>query len=249
MNVGLTADVGVLVTPLINALLDTIRTDIQNDQRYSDEKKTKCEAVLNQLEQDSKTSYIQFLKDTRDLCDKTLELSTTERDSIQKAWIQVFEIYRTECKDFIRCTLLYLFQWKKNVESLRWKRGVCRLALPTIPIIVGAALYKWIDINLTSMLAGDFVVSLFPAWIIYSKTSTLGREINDYNACIERVPLLLKKYPLRLTDSLEVIEKQLDDISDDIFNTLKITNEVWHCDITLNLLRTRITDVLQSFQR
>ena len=31
MNVGLTADVGVLVTPLINALLDTIRTDIQND--------------------------------------------------------------------------------------------------------------------------------------------------------------------------------------------------------------------------
>jgi hypothetical protein len=252
-QVSVDGDVKNLLIEQAKNLLEQIQEDIRTNQKLSNQTKENCEAIVKRSQREYDAYLIMFLEETNILLNNARRKPILERKPIQQAWQHAFNIHVEKCKKIVGPILHVLNAIAAEDIALKQKYrlylagGVLGTAIVGGSVItfcvhlcrVGStcACFACTPTGVICIIGGICLTAALTLGLFCGCISTA--KVRKIRAnCSEEVKLfLVKAFPDILNDSQRpVTASELEKVLQDTINDLKINDEIWSHDETLESL-------------
>ena len=249
-------------------LLEQIQEDIRVNKKLSDETKKNCEDIVKQAQKDYNAYLIMFLEETKILINDARQKPVDERKPIQQAWQHIFNIHVDNCKKVVGPILHVLNVIIADDIALQKKYRLYLIGGGLGTAIVGGSLISF-GVHLYRVksavaactcfactptgvicIVGGICLTAALALALFCGCISMSNIRKIYAKCTEEIKLfLVKAFPGLLNDSTRpVTASELEKVLQDTINLLKINDDVWSQDATLESL-SRLADANLEFLR
>jgi len=262
------ADIEDLLIQQTKHLIQQIQEDIRNDQKLSEDAKKNCQSILDRAQRDYNASLIIFLEETKILVNDARQRSIPERNPIQQAWKHAFDIHIEQCKKIIGPILHVLNVLIADNKALQQKYRLYLAGGVLGTVIVGGSVialgvhfyrvmsaaascgcFACTPVGFGCIVAGISITTALVLALFCGCINTASiRKV--YEKCTREIQLfLVKAFPDLFNDSQKPITAdELEKTLGDAINILKINDEIWSQDATLESL-VRLADANLKYLR
>jgi hypothetical protein len=257
-------DVKNLLIEQTKNLLQRIQEDIRNDQKLSNQTKENCEAIVKRAEREYDAYLIMFLEETKILMSNARQKPVSERKPIQQAWQHVFNVHVENCKKIVGPILHVLLVITAEDTALQHKYrlylaggGLGAVIAGGSVIAFGVHLYRATSCACCACtplgfvcIIGGICLTAALSVALFTGCIDIANVRKIYAQCTQEIKLfLVKAFPDILNDSTRpVTASELEKVLQDTINILKINDEIWSQDETLESLG-RLADANLIFLR
>ncbi|CAF0981639.1 unnamed protein product [Adineta ricciae] len=240
-----------MITKETKTLLAEIHQDIQETKALTDDDRTKCMKICQQVENEHKRLKIQFLNQSISLIGQALETSDPQKIlQIRQAWALALENLVRQCRT-IACPLLELLGVLSRQDAKLGKKyaglltgAVLSSCLCGAAIVVLIAHYHpgccfQLAAEAVLVVAGGALLAIAVAVGCITGCVTVARLRTVYSKCSDSVRLMLVScFPCCFDGSTkDPNEAELASIIEKAINTLNIKEDTWFNRPALEMLK------------